>query len=130
MYRNWASDPKVTEYLTWPAHTSVEVSRAVLKDWVSSYSQNDFYQWAIVLKDHGFDPIGSIAAVHLNDDISMVHIGYCIGEVSWHQGIMTEAFTAVIDYLFSQCGVNRIEALHDPNNPHSGAVMRKLSARS
>ena len=31
MYRNWASDPEVTKYLTWPAHTSVNVSRAVLE---------------------------------------------------------------------------------------------------
>ena len=23
MYRNWASDPEVTKYLTWPAHISV-----------------------------------------------------------------------------------------------------------
>ena len=33
MYRNWASDPEVTKYLTWPAHSSVEVSQQVLRDW-------------------------------------------------------------------------------------------------
>ena len=26
MYRNWASDPEVTKFLTWPAHSSVEIS--------------------------------------------------------------------------------------------------------
>lgn len=26
MYRNWASDPEVTKFLTWPPHSSVEVS--------------------------------------------------------------------------------------------------------
>ena len=35
MFRNWASDPEVTKYLTWPAHSSAEVSRAVLESWVS-----------------------------------------------------------------------------------------------
>ena len=29
MYRNWASDPEVTKYLMWPAHSSPEVSMAV-----------------------------------------------------------------------------------------------------
>ena len=24
MYRNWASDPEVTKFLTWPTHSSVE----------------------------------------------------------------------------------------------------------
>ncbi len=37
MYRNWASDSEVTEYLTWPAHTSIDVSKAVLEEWVSSF---------------------------------------------------------------------------------------------
>ena len=129
MYRNWASDPEVTKYLTWPAHTSVEVSKTVLKDWVSSYSQNDFYQWAIVLKEHGCDPIGSISAVHWNDDISMVHIGYCLGEAWWHQGIMTEALKAVMEFFFDVVGANRIESRHDPRNPHSGMVMKKCGMK-
>ena len=50
MYRNWASDSEVVKYLTWPAHADVDVSREVLKDWVSSYIQKDYYQWAIVFK--------------------------------------------------------------------------------
>ena len=68
MYRNWASDAEVTRYLTWPAHASIKVSKAVLEDWVKSYSELNYYQWAIVLKDHGNDPIGSIGAVSINDD--------------------------------------------------------------
>lgn len=32
MYENWASDPEVTKYLTWPAHSCVEVSRRVLEN--------------------------------------------------------------------------------------------------
>ena len=34
MFRNWASDPNVTKYLTWPAHTGIGVSKAVLEDWM------------------------------------------------------------------------------------------------
>ena len=129
MYRNWASDPNVTKYLTWPAHTGIEVSKAVLKDWVSSYSRNDFYQWAIVLKEHGHDPIGSIAAVRLNDDIAAVHIGYCLGKAWWHQGIMTDALRATMAFFFDVVGANRIESRHDPRNPHSGMVMKKCGMR-
>ena len=32
MFRNWASDPEVTRYLTWPVHDGAEVSKAVLED--------------------------------------------------------------------------------------------------
>ena len=52
MYENWASDEDVTRYLTWPAHPSQETSKMVIEDWMNSYSNENFYQWAIVLK-HG-----------------------------------------------------------------------------
>ena len=129
MYRNWASDSEVTKYLTWPAHTSVEVSQSVLKEWVSSYSQENYYQWAIVLKNHECDPIGSISAVNLNDDISMVHIGYCLGKAWWHKGVMSEALASVIDFFFDKVNANRIESRHDPRNPHSGMVMKKCGMK-
>lgn len=125
MYQNWASDPDVVKYLTWPAHVSIEVSKAVLKEWVPSYQQEDYYQWAIVLKENGNDPIGSISAVHMNDDIEMAHVGYCLGKNWWHMGIMSEAMKAVMDFFFDKVGVNRIESRHDPRNPHSGMVMKK-----
>ena len=129
MYRNWASDSEVTRYLTWPAHTGIDVSKAVLEDWIASYSKDNYYQWAIVLKVHGSDPIGSIAAVHMNDDIDMIHIGYCLGKTWWHQGIMSEALKAAMDFFFDNVGANRIESRHDPRNPHSGMVMKKCGMK-
>ena len=129
MYNNWASDPEVTKFLTWSAHSSVIDSRAALEAWVSSYSQKNFYQWAVVLKEHGSDPLGSITAVDMNDDIDIIHIGYCLGKKWWHQGIMSEALKAVMDYFFDEVGANRIESRHDPRNPHSGMVMKKCGMK-
>ena len=37
MFRNWASDPEVTKYLTWPPHESVAVTQKILEGWVSEY---------------------------------------------------------------------------------------------
>lgn len=129
MYRNWTSDDEVTKYLMWPTHPSVDVSRAVLTDWVSSYSDEKYYQWAIVLKENGDEPIGSIAAVHMNEDVSMVHIGYCIGKAWWHKGITSEALKTVMDFFFDRVEVNRIESRHDPRNPNSGKVMAKCGMK-
>ena len=128
MFHNWASDPDVTKYLTWPAHSSITVSETVLKSWLQEYEKESYYQWMIVLKELG-EPIGSISVVNQRDDIAEAEIGYCIGKAWWHQGIMTEALTAVMDYLFDEVGMNRIEAKHDVNNPHSGAVMKKCGMR-
>lgn len=129
MYKNWASDAEVTKYLTWPTHSGVEVSQYVTKDWVNSYADESYYQWAVVLKSNGNEPIGSIAVVDMKDNISMMHIGYCIGRSWWHQGITSEALKAVMDFLFDVVGANRIEARHDPRNPHSGNVMKKCGMK-
>ncbi len=124
MYKNWASDPEVTKFLTWPTHPSVEVSRKINSSWVESSEKADYYQWAIVLKERN-EPIGSISLVRMDEDIDAVEVGYCIGRNWWGQGIVSEAFQAVIAFCFEEVGVQRISARHDPNNPASGAVMRK-----
>lgn len=129
MYQNWASDEAVTKYLTWPAHTSLEVSERVTEDWVKSYSDERYYHWAITVKENGDEPVGDIAVVNMKEDISMVHIGYCIGKAWWHQGITSEALKAVMDFMFDIVDVNRIEARHDPRNPNSGKVMEKCGMK-
>ncbi len=30
MYKNWASDKEVTKYLTWPTHSSPEITQRVI----------------------------------------------------------------------------------------------------
>ena len=130
MFENWAGDPEVSHFLRWPTHESADISQAVTDSWVESYSQPDFYQWAIVPKPEAFggrggQPIGTISSVEQREDIGEVEIGYCIGREWWHMGITSEALRAVIRFFFQQVGVNRIEGHHAVTNPHSGAVMRK-----
>jgi len=129
MYKNWASDKEVTKFLMWPAHSSQEVSQGVIKDWKDHYSDENYYHWAIVLKDNGDEPIGDIAVVQMKDDISMVHIGYCIGRKWWNNGITSEALKTVMAFMFDVVGVNRIESRHDPRNPNSGRVMKKCGMK-
>ena len=122
MFYNWANDPEVTKYLTWPTHESVEVSEAVLRDWTSHYEEKNFYQWAIELNELE-QPIGSIGAVKVDDDTQSVVIGYCIGREFWHKGYTTEALTEVIRFFMNEVGAGRVAACHDSNNPNSGKVM-------
>ena len=128
MFHNWASDPEVTKFLTWPAHSNIAVSEMVIGSWLQEYEKESYYQWMIVPKELG-EPIGSISVVRQNDRVEEAEIGYCIGRRWWHKGIVSEALSAVIEYLFTEVGVNRVAARHDPNNPHSGGVMRKCGMK-
>ena len=127
MFRNWATDPEVTKYLTWPPHENVEVTQNLLERWITEYEKDDYYHWMIVLKEIG-EPIGSLL-VSTAGRAQSAHIGYCIGQKWWHKGIMPEAVKAVIKYLFEEVGYHRVEAMHDPNNPNSGRVMRKCGMK-
>ena len=80
MFKNWASDSEVTKYLMWPSHKDVSGSESILKEWIEQYEDDNFYQWAIVLRSNGNEPIGSISIVRIDERINMVHVGYCIGK--------------------------------------------------
>ena len=125
LLNNWGNDEEVTKFLTWSPIISLETAQSILLDWIDSYSDDKFYQWAIVLKEAGDEPIGTINVVHMNEEIDMVHIGYCIGRKWWHKGITSEVFNGIIPFLIERVEVKRIESRHDPMNPNSGKVMLK-----
>ena len=128
MYNNWASDPEVTKFLTWPVHSSVEVTRALLTDWVSHYTDGGYFNWVMEHKETG-KAIGNISVVKLNENTEAADMGYCMSRAYWGQGLMPEALEAVMTYLFNVVGLNRIAACHDVNNPKSGRVMDKAGMK-
>lgn len=128
-FKNWSSDSEVTKFLMWKTHPSQEYTQGITDEWVKHYSDDKYYHWAIVLKENGDEPIGDIAVVQMNEEVSSVHIGYCIGRKWWHQGITSEALKAVMDFMFDVVDVRRVEARHDPRNPNSGKVMKKCGMK-
>jgi len=128
MFNNWASDAEVTKYLMWTVHSDVFISKAIINSWIELYQKLEYYNWTVVLKEIN-EPIGSIAVVEQRDDISMVHIGYCIGRKWWNKGYTSEALKELIRFFFEEVGVNRIESRHDPRNPNSGKVMQKCGLK-
>ncbi|MEG0549324.1 MAG: GNAT family N-acetyltransferase [Coprobacillus sp.] len=118
----------MTKFLRWTAHQNVEVTKSLMSIWIDNYINKDFYQWAIVLKENN-EPIGTISVVDQDEKLNLVHIGYCIGAKWWNKGITSEAFSAIISFLFEQVEVNRIEAQHDTKNPNSGKVMLKCGLK-
>lgn len=122
MFENWASDEKVTRYLTWCPHESPEATRQLLEIWCAAYKNLNTYNWVIEYKG---TPIGNISVVRFSEKSEWAELGYCIGHAYWNKGIMTEAASAIIDFLFSEVGVNRVGISHAAKNPASGRVAQK-----
>ena len=124
MFKNWANDEEVTKYLTWNPHGDISITKSLLEEWVKSYNIDSTYNWVIQFGDTS-DIIGGISIVEINEYIQSFEVGYCISKNHWGKGIMSESLKAVIDYLFSQVGCNKITAKHDVRNIASGKVMIK-----
>ena len=126
MYNNWASDSDVTKYLSWSAHSSVEISKQLIGMWIDSYNNMEHYQWAIELKETG-EVIGNINLLEINNKDENCEVGYCLGKAFWNKGIMSEALAKVIKFGFSEIGFQRIAARFDVYNLASGRVMEKCN---
>ena len=122
MFYNWASDEKVTRFLTWQPHESVDFTRQLLVGWVEAYDGDKTYNWAIQLNGK---VIGGISVVRMSDTCEYAELGYCLGHAYWNKGLMTEAAIVVIRYLFSEIGVHRVCISHATENPGSGKVAQK-----
>ncbi|MDX5592170.1 GNAT family N-acetyltransferase [Pseudovibrio sp. SPO723] len=80
--------------------------------------------FAIRMKNTG-RLIGAIGYGPLAEDGGTLHLGYWIGEPFWGQGYATEAAHAVVDFAFSNGGVNELTAACRVNNPGSRRVLEK-----
>ena len=125
MFQNWASSAENLTYVTWDPHPDVEVTRNSIRNWVASYTNPNYYKWAICLKENPEKVIGDISIVAIDENDSSCEIGYVLGKAYWGNGIMTEALKAVLDFCFTQAGFQKVRARYASLNPASGSVMEK-----
>ncbi|MEU5162416.1 GNAT family N-acetyltransferase [Streptomyces sp. NPDC020875] len=78
------------------------------------------WSWGIVTED---ELIGLIALRRRTP--SMGTISYILREDSWGHGYATHAAIHVVSAAFTTVGLNRLEAMHHPDNPASGRVLIK-----
>ena len=97
MFRNRASDPEVTKYMTWNSHENIEVTKTIINYWLEEEKDPKTIRFIITLKNSD-EPIGSIDVVRYIDDSP--EIGYCLSRKYWNKGLMTEACKAFSKYLF------------------------------
>jgi ribosomal-protein-alanine N-acetyltransferase len=55
------------------------------------------------------------------------YLGYNISQDQQGKGLMTEALTAVIDYVFTEINLHRLMANYRPENLASARVLEKLN---
>ena len=122
MFKNWAGDSQITEFLEWPPHADESVTLSVVKTWASKYGDSTFYQWVMVDKVNQ-EPIGSISIIH--SDFDALEIGFCLAKVYWNKGLVSEALLALFPYFFERVGVKRVFGKTDVINEKAIRCMKR-----
>lgn len=127
IFYNYASRDKVTEFLSWQSHKSIEDTISYLTNVVLPNYENESYCWYIELKEtHKI--IGNISVVKLSKEKKCVELGGVLSDDYWGKGIMPEAASVVLEYL-KELGFVRIASRHNVKNAKSGRVMQKIGMK-
>ncbi len=127
MFKNLTSDKKVTRFLRWDAHKTMDETKAMVQGWVDSYQYDSTYYWGIFLKTG--EMIGSTGVTVTSEFDLRGGLGYKIGSRYWNMGYSTEAAAAVVDYMFRHTDIERIDAYCSTGNPASRKVMEKVGMK-
>lgn len=127
-YFDFASDPLVTTYTIWDTHKSLDESRHFVEYLTRKYDSKVAYHWGII--DKAINKlIGRTGFINWDTTHERTEIGFGISSKYWNRGIITEATKQIIEYGFSNLGLNRIEGRCNHNNLGSGRAMEKLGMK-
>jgi [ribosomal protein S5]-alanine N-acetyltransferase len=96
MFASYCHDEEVSRYLTWNPHPSLADTEAFLHFKLAEQKEPYHYDWLITKEDVA---IGTINVVKIYPEMGF-EIGYCLERKSWGFGYMSEAFHAVLAFLF------------------------------
>jgi [ribosomal protein S5]-alanine N-acetyltransferase len=120
----YGADPKVTRYVTWPTHRTIEDALDFVNRRLRAHEMGPVLGWGIT-EGEGRPVIGCIGIDAISDKHFSGEMGYVLARPFWGRGMMTEAVRTVIDAVFRFTPLNRIEANCLIANAASARVMEK-----
>ncbi|MGE6632083.1 GNAT family N-acetyltransferase [Bacillus sp. NPDC077027] len=113
------------EWMLWVDTTQTEEdSLAFIHSAMQQALQNNGFQAGIW--SHG-ELVGIIGTHQIHWVNRTVSIGYWLGEGHQGKGLMTKACKAIIQYLFEECGLHRVEIRASVHNKKSRRIAERLS---
>ncbi|VTS00494.1 GNAT family N-acetyltransferase [Tuwongella immobilis] len=127
----FCSDSRMTEYTLWETHQSIADTMQFLREYAPSrYREQIPEPLGIVLRnDHSDSVIGTLGGFWISKSNGTMELGYAIAANFWGLGFATEASQALIDYLFTDYPIERLQARSMTPNRASYRVLEKLGFR-
>ncbi|MFD0897020.1 GNAT family N-acetyltransferase [Loigolactobacillus binensis] len=114
----YASDPATAHYI-FPVNYSLEDSKTALLDFFMTRPAG---QYGIASRAND-QLIGAVQLLNLDENNRKAGLTYVLNPAYQHQGYMQESLSALLATLFHQTSLQRLYALHEPENQASAKVM-------
>lgn len=118
----YGQQPEIMTFMSWKQHSSIDDAYNFIMRSKQVWAAETNEVYGIELKSSG-KLVGTIEIDWM--DNCRARIGYVLNFHHWGQGIMTEALTHVIDYVWEREHIVRVEAIVDVDNTASWRVMEK-----
>jgi ribosomal-protein-alanine N-acetyltransferase len=121
IFRQYATDPEVTKYVSWRAHRNLEETRDYMRMCSLAWDVGKAFHWVI----EGADDKQVMGMMIARVDAGKWELGYVLARQHWGRGFMTEALKELIACALKQADIYRVWAVCDVDNLASARVMEK-----
>ncbi len=119
-----ANREHLARWLPWPDITKhPDDTRAFIRRALEQFAHHDGFRAGIWFENR---MVGGIGLHQINWNSRKTEIGYWLSENAQGKGIMTRSCRALVDYLFSELRLNRVEIRCATGNERSRAIPRRL----
>lgn len=125
VFDRYCHDPRVTRYMSWKPHRTVEETRDYLRQRIDDNEAGRTAGYLIFLRD-GDRLLGSVGG---KIDGATVQFGYCLARDAWGHGFATEAARTFVAAAWTQPEIWRVQAFCDVENRTSARVLEKIALK-
>jgi len=119
------SDPAVMRYWSTPPWDSKDKAHAEITHDLKEMANGKYLRLGIE-RTQDRTLIGNCTLFSIVAHCRRAEVGYALSSSAWGRGYMNEALHALLNWGFSQLGLNRVEADIDPRNKASAKILERL----
>ncbi|MDF2986172.1 MAG: acetyltransferase family [Eubacterium sp.] len=119
------SNKNVFTYIPGDIKKNKDTVKNMIGHFERDFNKRKIIYLGIFLPEEPNKIVGVAEMFEYDDKVNRITIGYRISERHWGKGIATQTVKAMVQYLFTTAGINRIQAFVMPENKKSQEVLHK-----
>ena len=116
-------DPVVTELTSYPVAT-LELAEAIIEKSISRWAAGDLGKWGVVLPQDD-RVVGTCGFNEWSPAHRCAELAYDLAPAHWGKGLMRQAVAAVLDWVFREGQVDRVQAYVRSDNLRSQGLLER-----